>query len=128
VELPSFELPTFDLERLGAMARDAFYIGVGLAVLSIQQLQVRRRELEKLLDERLGSGRSQVQEAREALERQLRTIEERIEALEVKVDGALDNVQGRLPDQASELLGQARGVAKAARKQVRDLVRVDRAA
>jgi hypothetical protein len=125
---PSFDFFNVDLERVGAFARDALYVGVGLAVLGIQQLQVRRRELEKLLDERMGSGKNQVGELREAVDKQLRIIDERVEALEVRIDSVLDDVQGRLPDQAAELLGQARGVAKATRKQVIDLVRVDRAA
>lgn len=37
------------LGRLGAVAEDVAYVGVGLAVLEFQRLQVRRRELTKAL-------------------------------------------------------------------------------
>jgi hypothetical protein len=67
-ELPKFELPTFemprfempdveipeilevDVDRIAGLARDATYVGIGLAVLSVQQAQVRRREAQASFD------------------------------------------------------------------------------
>jgi hypothetical protein len=67
-ELPKFELPTFemprfempdveipeipevDVDRIAGLARDAAYVGIGLAVLSVQQAQVRRREAQASFD------------------------------------------------------------------------------
>lgn len=44
VELPDVTLPSVD--RVAAVARDAAYVGIGAAVLTVQQAQVRRRELQ----------------------------------------------------------------------------------
>jgi hypothetical protein len=45
VDLPKVDLPKVDLARLGQVAEDAAYITVGLGVLGVQKLQVRRREM-----------------------------------------------------------------------------------
>jgi hypothetical protein len=37
--------------------RDTFYVGVGFGVLAVQKAQVRRRELEKTLDQQLAGPR-----------------------------------------------------------------------
>jgi hypothetical protein len=47
-------------EELVRLARDTFYVGVGFGVLGVQKLQVRRRELEKVLDEQLAGPREQL--------------------------------------------------------------------
>lgn len=52
-QLPRPELPAIDTDRLSGLARDAAYVGIGLGVLTIQQTQVRRRELQSEL-ERVG--------------------------------------------------------------------------
>jgi hypothetical protein len=40
--------------------RDTFYVGVGFGVLAVQKAQVRRRELERTLDEQLAGPREQL--------------------------------------------------------------------
>lgn len=48
IDLPRFDLPDVDLpdaDRVLGFARDAAYVGIGLAVLGAQQVQVRGREL-----------------------------------------------------------------------------------
>lgn len=40
--------------------RDSFYVTVGFGVLAVQKLQVRRRELEKALDQQLAAPRQQL--------------------------------------------------------------------
>lgn len=57
---PAFDLTDFDLTRLdprrfGAgraaeLARDGVYVGLGLAILGVQDLQVRRRQLAKAIE------------------------------------------------------------------------------
>jgi hypothetical protein len=39
--------------------RDTFYVTVGFGVLTVQKLQVRRRELERTIDQRLAGPREQ---------------------------------------------------------------------
>lgn len=46
------EMPAIDTERLTGLARDAAYVSIGLGVLTIQQTQVRRRELRSELERR----------------------------------------------------------------------------
>jgi hypothetical protein len=48
VEIP--EIPEVDVDRIAGLARDAAYVGIGLAVLSVQQAQVRRREAQASFD------------------------------------------------------------------------------
>ena len=53
VDLPKFELPELpdvDVDRIAGFARDAAYVGIGLAVLTVQQAQVRRREAQASFD------------------------------------------------------------------------------
>jgi hypothetical protein len=40
--------------------RDSFYVTVGFGVLAVQKLQVRRRELERALDQQLAVPREQL--------------------------------------------------------------------
>jgi hypothetical protein len=40
--------------------RDSFYVSVGFGVLAVQKVQVRRRELEKVLDAQLAAPREQL--------------------------------------------------------------------
>ena len=42
------------------LLRDSFYVTVGFGVLAVQKLQVRRRELEKEIDERFAGPRDQL--------------------------------------------------------------------
>lgn len=52
VNLPKVELPRVELDtdRVAGFARDAAYVGVGLTVLAVQQVQVRRRELQATIE------------------------------------------------------------------------------
>lgn len=106
------------------VGRDALHVGVGAVVLAFQQLQVQRREIEKALQSRAGTGRESVESittnVRGTAEDQIRQLDERVTALETRIDGVLDAVQERLPEQARDLLQQAREQAKAARQQLRE--------
>jgi hypothetical protein len=54
-------------EDLSKLAKDAFYVAVGLGVMAVQKVQVRRREVQKQLGTRL--------------ENRVKTVEERLQAL-----------------------------------------------
>jgi hypothetical protein len=43
------------------LLRDTFYVTVGFGVLTVQKLQVRRRELEKTLDQQLAGPREHLE-------------------------------------------------------------------
>ena len=61
VDLPKVDLPEIDTDRLFGLARDAAYISIGLGVLTVQQTQVRRRELQRTLG-------AQVRQVRERID------------------------------------------------------------
>ncbi len=127
LDLPKLDLPGVDTDRVLGVLRDAVYVMIGFGVLTVQQAQVRRRELAARISARpaatqLGLGKEQVEELLKTLEGRLGGLDERFDQLEGKLDAAVDALGERLPDQAGALLGQAHEVAKAARKQVRGLL------
>jgi len=54
-------------EDLSKLAKDAFYVTVGLGVMTVQKVQVRRREVQKHLGKHL--------------ENRVKTVEERLQAM-----------------------------------------------
>ena len=139
IELP--KLPTFDISKLRdlevggidaekvlGILRDAVYVVIGMGVLTVQQLQVRRRELAARLGElpavqQLGLSKDQLDEIVKSVEVRVAAIDARIDAAEAKLDAAVTQLEARLPDQAGAILSQAHDIAKAARTQVRGLIR-----
>ena len=134
LEMPEIKLPEFDMPKIpqvnpGAVseavtnaAKDAGYITVGLTVLALQKLQVRRQELRKSLNDQVGSSKSQLAEIVDAVEAGLATLDSRLIALETKVDDAVEGFEKRLPAKAGAALGQAHEVVKVVRKQARTLL------
>ena len=129
---PSIDLSAFDASKLDdkvvGAARDAAYITIGFGVLAAQKAQVKRRELGKQMSEKMHSVKFEVptpnvDDMKHTVESQITKLEARLDALEATLDKAVDSFEKRLPDQASTLVGQAHDMAKAARKQVRGLVR-----
>jgi hypothetical protein len=45
-DLPKVDLPKVDVDRLGELARDAAYVGVGLVALTAQKVDERRRGIQ----------------------------------------------------------------------------------
>jgi hypothetical protein len=90
------------------LARDAFYVGLGLGVIVVQKAQVQRRELRQNLTA--------------GLDERVRLVEARLAALEGQVDAAIDQVEARLPDQVQDVSKQVRAAAKTARDTARDQV------
>jgi hypothetical protein len=131
VDLSKFEIAGVDTDKVLGVLRDAAYVVIGFGVLTVQQVQVRRRELvnnvsDQAVVKQLGLGKEQVEELVKGLESRLGQLDERLDRLESKLDtaveGFLDTVGDKLPEQAGAFLGQAHEVAKAARKQVRGLL------
>ena len=89
-------------EDLTARARDALYTAVGFGVLAAQRLQVRRRDLAKDLNQRLG-------ESPPDLGHLVRQVQEVVEPV---LDPLLDVVEARLPLPQRVLLRQARRAAR----------------
>ena len=85
---------------------DAAYTAVGLGVLGVQRLQVRRRELSRTL-------RPQVRDAATRLQDLATTAD-------AKVNPVLDRFEEGLPDATRELIRAAREAATEARDAVLD--------
>lgn len=132
-DMPNIKFPQVNTETVTAVttaateavtnaAKDAGYITVGLAVLALQKVQVRRQELRKSLNDQVGNGKSQLAEIVDAVESGLATLDTRLIAFETKVDDAVESLEKRLPAKAGAALGQAHEVVKVVRKQARTLV------
>lgn len=119
---PPIDLPSIDADKVVELAKDAFYVTVGLGVLGYQQLQVRRNELKQLLSERLDSRKGQMDDVAKALEARISELDERIQAFETKLDNVVEQVKDRLPTPAGDVLAQAHDAARTARQQVRELL------
>ncbi len=120
--LDASRLTGLDNKLVGAV-RDAAYITIGFGVLTFQQAQVRRREVVQSLADRFGTSRSQMDEMLTSVEAQIAKLDEHFDSLDAKLDTAVVKIEERLPEQAAALVGQAHDLAKAARKQVRGLIR-----
>jgi hypothetical protein len=127
---PSIDFSGLDASKLAgldgkvvAVARDAAYITIGFGVLGFQQAQVRRRELLKSLDGRVGASKTQMDDLRSTIETRITKLDERFTALDAKIDTAVDKLEQRLPEQAATIVGQAHDFAKSARKQMRGFIR-----
>lgn len=136
LDLSRLDLSGLDTERARALLRDAGYVAIGLGVLTFQQAQVRRRELaaslDRFLDEssvarQLGLSKDQVDRITSSitgtLGEQLDQLSGRLDTIEAKLDTAVEQLEAKLPEQAGAVVGQAHELAKAARSQVRGLLR-----
>lgn len=94
IDLTKIDLAQIDTARARELVRDAGYVAIGLGVLTFQQAQVRRRELAARLD-----------------------------TIEARLDDAVEQLEAKLPEPAGTVVGQAHELAKAARAQVRGLLR-----
>lgn len=128
-DMPKITLPQVNTESITAAteavtnaAKDAGYITVGLAVLALQKVQVRRQELRKSLNDQVGNSKSQLAELVDAVEAGLASLDTRLLALETKVDDAVEGFEKRLPAKAGAALGQAHEAVKVVRQHARTLV------
>jgi hypothetical protein len=100
-------------DDIGRRVTDVVYVGVGFGVLAFQRLQVRRRELSAVLDQRVDEGRTVVR----SVEQTLIALDDRAAALEAKV---FERLESGLPEPARVVLQQARVAATTVRAQVRE--------
>ena len=118
-KIPSLELPSLDADKLIELAKDAFYVSVGLAVLGVQQAQVRRNEFKKVVDDQVASTKAQFEDLTTSWESRVSTIDARLQTAEAKFDAAVDQLKERLPKPAGDVIGQAHDLVRSARDQVR---------
>ena len=127
-DLTRLDFSQVDTDKVVGVVRDAAYVVIGFGVLTVQQVQVRRRELVKNLAtnpvvQQMGATPAQIDDFVTALETRVGQVDERVHELETKLDAAVEALEQRLPEQAGMLLGQAHDVAKAARTQMRGFIR-----
>ena len=121
--MPEIRTPKSAAEDLTKVAKDAFYVSVGLAVIAFQKAQVQRQEWRKQVAGQVDDAKSQFQSLSKLFEDRVKVVEERLEGVEDRFESLLDQLEERLPEQAREVAKQARTAAKDARTQVRTLVR-----
>jgi hypothetical protein len=119
-------MPTFTRETLpqaiARLAKDVVYVTVGFGVLAVQRAQVQRREMCQQVSDQIDAGKGQVEQISKTVEAQFKSFDERLTAVETRIDALLDQVQDRLPEQAQEIMTQARDAARTMRKQLRSRV------
>jgi hypothetical protein len=116
VDLPKVDLPKMDGDAVVNAAKDAAYIGVGVAVLAFQKAQVLRRDLTKSFNDQFGNGKTQFEDL-------VKSFDSRLSEFEDKFDAAVEGLGKRLPDRAATVVAQAHDASKSARKQVRDTLK-----
>jgi prefoldin subunit 5 len=104
-------MPEITTDAANRVAKDAFYVGVGLGVIAFQKAQVQRVELTKTLKGQVGEAKGQI----DKIATNADAVEDRFEAL-------LDEIEAKLPEQTREIMQQARVTARDARQQVRSVV------
>ncbi|HEX9993685.1 MAG TPA: hypothetical protein VGB14_12225 [Acidimicrobiales bacterium] len=114
-------MPQINSEQVAKALRDAFYVSVGLGVLTFQRAQVRRQELRKQLTAQIGDVREQFTRFTGVVDERVKVVEERLDAVEDEFERLLDTVEERLPEQARDVFRTARETAKDARGQLRGL-------
>jgi E3 ubiquitin-protein ligase DOA10 len=112
-----------DLDDVTKTLQDAAYVSIGLGVIAFQRAQVRRQELRKTLDERVGEAKSTADAMSGLVEDRVKMLEERLAAVEEQVETAVERLESTLPGPVAEASRTARGTAKVVRDQVRDQVR-----
>ena len=120
--MPEIRTPKSAAEDLTKLAKDAFYVSVGLAVIAFQKAQVQRQELRKQVSGQVDDAKAQLQSLTKRFEDRVKVVEERLENVEDRFESLFDQFEDRLPEQAKELVKQARDAAKEAQGQLRTLV------
>jgi hypothetical protein len=98
---------------LAKAAQDFLYVAVGLGVIGFQKAQVRRQEIQKLIESQIASQRGTVEtpvsELRTEMNKALKDIDKNVTQLIERFDAAFVPVEERLPAGAQALVHQARG-------------------
>jgi len=110
-------------DQVSDRVREAAYAAVGLGVLGVQRLQVRRRDIAKRVEPQVRDAAKrvepQVRDAAKRAEPQIRDVAARLQRLaaatDQTVDPVLDRLEERLPDATRDLVRSARTAAVDAR-------------
>jgi hypothetical protein len=112
-------------EKVATMAKDAAYIAIGLGVLAVQELQVRRHEIARWFSGQTGRLAGAVDEAKgtiDGLQGKIDGLQGTIDGLQGKIEDGVKTVEERL----SALADQAVDAATSARTELFDRFGLDR--
>jgi hypothetical protein len=87
-----------EFRQIARTAEDAAYVTIGFGVLAVQKAQVRRREVQKQLEDQRG-------QLTEQIAKFAKDLEERIEPV-------VDGLESRLPENAKVAIQEARKAAR----------------
>jgi hypothetical protein len=108
-------------EQVASAAKDAMYVTIGLGVLAVQELQVRRHEIAGWFAGKADQAKGSIDGLQGRIEDGVKTVEERLSALEEQATTVLEELQGRIPESVKTLADQAVDVATSARAELFDL-------
>jgi ABC-type transporter Mla subunit MlaD len=93
-------------------AQDAAYVAIGLGVIGFQKAQVRRQEIQKLIESQISTQRNAVEtpvaDLRKEVTKALKEIDKTLGQLIERVDASFEPVADRLPSGAQAFVHQAR--------------------
>lgn len=107
------------VDQIGKAATDALHVAVGFGVLGFQKLQVRRREVQRAVENQLGAGTNDLHKLADVVRAQARTVDAQVQRVEPKIAAAFERVEARLPEPVGSVVHQTRTVAEAVRDQAR---------
>ncbi|HEY7946873.1 MAG TPA: hypothetical protein VID75_04305 [Acidimicrobiales bacterium] len=109
-------------QEVSKAVRDAAYVVVGLGVLGVQRVQVRRQELVKRLAEPRTQIEGRLDGARGEFTKRVKDVDTAVEQVIGRIEASLEPIEERLPTQARDLVKQAHSQAREARQQLRTLL------
>lgn len=116
------------VDQIGKAATDALHVAVGFGVLGFQKLQVRRREVQRAVENQFGAGTNDLHKLADVVRAQARTVDTQVQKVEPKIAAAFDRVEARLPEPVGSVVHQTRTVAEAVRDQARKRLHAEPAA
>ena len=108
-------------DQFGEYAKTAFYVTVGLGVLTVQKIQVQRRQLTTWLSGQATEARTSLDDLQGKLDEGVKAAEERLTALEDQAEALLTELKGHLPESVKEFADQSVEYAYQARADLFDL-------
>jgi hypothetical protein len=105
----------FSMADVTKTLKDAFYVTVGLGVITVREAKERRQALRAKVGTQLTDTGEQFQKLAKRVETRLEPVRELVGNVELKVP------EIRVPDSARELVGKARQAAKDAQGQLQTL-------
>jgi len=109
-------------DEITRTARDAAYVVVGLGVLGVQRVQVRRQDIQKRLAEPRTQIEDRLGDVRGGLTRRAKDVDEAVEQVIGRIEASLVPIEERLPVPARDLVKQAHAQVREARQQLRKLL------